>query len=100
MGAGEVKVQNNDLEGNIFKTVELFWSEAREYYSEPIIDFGEGPLGSVGNNDMGTLPPYTIYHQGPYDVYAKGNQWHAQGTDIDRGIWDKLDDPKLGRVKY
>jgi hypothetical protein len=81
---------------------------ARSFYypysgvGDTIVDFGGGPLGSVGNNTF--TPPgfgFSFFHNAPYDVFACFNNWVVPDSQVDPSrIWDRLDDGSLGRVRW
>jgi hypothetical protein len=64
------------------------------------VDLGGGALGSTGGNNFGTGPEPAVILGGPYDITAQNNTWGVTGSAIDNRIYDKLDNPSLGRVHY
>jgi hypothetical protein len=67
----------------------------------PGIDFGGGSHGSDGKNIFDAKPKYAFYLDGPYNVWACYNNWKVINAQIDPlRIFDKLDVPTRGRVKW
>jgi len=86
------------IENNRITDCELGGIRIR-YRFKKNMDMGGGDLNGLGNNYFNNPNTYDIYMDDSYvDMPAKYNWWtHA---DPDQGIWDKLDDPILGRVNY
>ncbi|MCE9646940.1 MAG: hypothetical protein K8S20_13145 [Chloroflexi bacterium] len=94
-----VKVQNSAISG-IKYDVETKYN-GYSGVSEPIIDFGGGPLGSAGKNDFAAGNPYAFYNDVPYQVDACFNQWNVAINQVDDlRIYDKLDVGTKGRVRW
>jgi hypothetical protein len=67
----------------------------------PRVDFGGGPLSSVGQNSFATTAPYAFYHTAPYAVSACHNSWGVPTAQVDATrIYDKLDASASGRVTW
>jgi hypothetical protein len=67
------------------------------------IDFGSGPLGSVGGNIFNPPPGGTVAfkNEETYDIWACFNNWVVPDARIDSSmIFDRLDDPAKGRVMW
>lgn len=95
----DVKVQNSSI-SSVTHGGETFYT-AYTNVSEPIVDFGGGPLGSIGKNNFANTNPYAFYNDAPYDVYACFNKWNVSVTEIDpMRIFDKLDVATKGRVRW
>jgi hypothetical protein len=86
----QVLAQRNKLGGNISSAVSTYW-RGNQYTPTPVVDFGGGSLGSVGQNDFGNPPPtVAILQQVPYSISACYNVWNV--TDIPSRILSQ-DDP-------
>lgn len=95
----DVKAQNNIISG-IEYDVETAYTGYTSA-SPPVIDFGGGPLGSVGENNFAVQSPYAFYNNVPYETYACYNEWNVPVTNVDDArIFDKLDLPSKGRVNW
>lgn len=94
-----VRVQNSVIAG-IKYNVETKYNGYTNV-SEPVIDFGGGPLGSAGKNDFAVQSPYAFYNNVPYDTYACFNEWNVPVNQVDTTrIYDELDVPSKGRVRW
>jgi hypothetical protein len=96
----QLKVEGNKIQG-------LSYGVDTSYYNytgttHPSVDFGGGPLGSIGKNTFSDQPKYAYFHDtGPYDVWACYNNWMVASSNIDpMRIYDKLDKSSLGRIKW
>jgi Right handed beta helix region len=98
-----VRIQDNTLSG-LFADVETMpcCRGPGEWGTTPVVDLGGGALSSPGGNRFyGPASGHAFYHRAAYDVPAHGNDWVTTGpSQIDSRIWDKIDDPALGRVRY
>lgn len=96
----ELKVQGSAIQGVSYGVKTAYNTYTGSGF--PTVDFGGGPLGSQGKNVFSNLPKYAFDHDtGPYDVSACYNTWQVLTSQIDKlRIYDKLDKPSLGRVKW
>jgi len=95
----EISVQDCTISGNISADVKTIWhGYGPAVY--PVVDLGGGDLGSPGGNDFGMGDEYAVVLEGPYDVFARYNNWGVIGITIEDRIIDRLDNPLLGRVYY
>jgi parallel beta helix pectate lyase-like protein len=98
-----LRIEGNRVSNNIFAAVDTTdccrsSGGPPGFDVAPVVDLGGGALRSSGGNYL-QGGQYAFYHRGPYDVPARGNDWWAQTpAQIEARIWDKLDDPRLGRV--
>ncbi len=94
-----LRVQNCALGGNVSADVQTLWSghSAGQY---PVVDFGGGPLGSVGGNDFGSGAEWAVQLSGPYDISMYGAQWGVSAALVESRIFDELDDASVGRVLH
>jgi hypothetical protein len=94
----ELKVEGSSIDA-LTHGVETHY-KAYSDTTVPTVDFGGGPLGSAGKNIFSSKPAFAYdHHTGVYLVYACYNQWNVSTSQVDPlRIWDKLDEPNLGRV--
>lgn len=84
------------VEGNTFTNCELGGIAVRgmDYLG---LDLGGGKLGSTGGNIFRNIVTNDVVMiSSSSNVYAVGNTWSSAVPDT--RIWDRLDDPALGRV--
>src|SRR4030042_4336895 len=90
-GINNVIIENNRFEYSEIGGILLFGA------SDESVDLGGGSLGSIGNNIfLGTATYDVKLMYSTANIFALNNTWSSY--DPDTVIWDKQDDPELGRV--
>ena len=97
----QVSASGNDLSGVSFPVKTHFGNHPDFSRADSTIDFGGGTLGSGGGNIFRDPGAIGFYHQYDIPVSACLNDWTVIGADqIENRIYDQLDDPDLGRVRW
>jgi hypothetical protein len=92
-------VQNSSIAGNTYAVEAAYVGYPGT--KKPHLDFGGGSHGSLGKNTFGQSGQDAFFNDAPYDVDACYNNWSVPPAQIDdQRIFDKLDDPSKGRVKW
>jgi hypothetical protein len=95
-----IKAENNDISGLTYGVLAWRWVDATTN-AGTILDFGGGPLGSVGGNTFQNTGDDAFYNDETYDVSACNNEWIVPDDQIDPDrIFDRLDDSTHGRVMW
>ena len=99
IGGFRVLGEDNEISGISYPM--RTWSDGIRTRTDPVIDFGRGPLGSSGGNTFSSSGTYAVYHQDTDDIAACSNSWsRPAGRSVPDRIWDHVDDTALGFVNW
>ncbi|MFP3853089.1 MAG: hypothetical protein ACLFWD_02220 [Anaerolineales bacterium] len=96
-----ILAQNNDISALTYIVAASDRHKTASWWrSPPVVDFGDGYLGSAGGNTFRSVGEYGFWLEASYSVDACNNEWQVPADQIPERIYDLYDDPIRGVVYW